>query len=291
MPPSGSEDVRENGGGGCHRHWRQPGHREGHCTGSGQQGATVYATGRSLQPGASRWPGTVTETAQEVTRLGGVGIAAQCDHRKDGEVKTVFQRVQREQDRLDLLVNNATSFGETPSSYGYDPEVDFWELPIEQWDEMQLVGLRSHYVASVFAAPMMIERRSGLILNISSSGAVSFAGNVAYGVGKAAVDKLAADMAHQLRRFDVAAISLWPPLIKTEKVVAFSERYNLARALSPVFIGRIVAALAMDPKIMEKTGRALKVTELATEYGLTDTPADTSPRSPSDDTPTPSPTR
>ncbi len=254
---------------------------KGIALGLGQQGATVYVTGRSLRPGGSRWPGTVTETAQEVSQLGGVGIAAPCDHRNDGEVRAVFQRVQRERGRLDLLVNNATSFGETPSSYGYDPEVDFWELPVEQWDEMQLVGLRSHYVASVFAAPMMIERRSGLILNISSSGAVSFAGNIAYGVGKAAVDKLAADMAHQLRRFDVAAISLWPPLTKTEKVVAFPERYNLARALSPLFIGRIVAALAMDPKVMEKTGRALKVTELAKEYELTDTTPDASPRAPS----------
>lgn len=243
----------------------------------GQQGGTVYATGRSVDRGASRWPGTVTETAQEVTRLGGVGIAAPCDHRNDGEVRAVFQRIQEEQGRLDLLVNNATSFGETSTSYGYDPEDDFWTLPIAQWDEMQLVGLRSHYVASVFAAPMMIARRSGLIVNISSAGAVSFAGNIAYGVGKAAVDKLAADMAHQLRPHGVTAISLWPPLTKTEKVVAFPERYNLSRALSPLFVGRIVAALAMDPKIMDKTGRALKVTELADEYGLKDGPAAPAP--------------
>lgn len=242
----------------------------GIALGLGEMGATVYLTGRTLQEGASRWPGTLSKTAQDVSRLGGQGIAVQCDHKHDEEVRSLFQRVKAEQNHLDLLVNNATSFGETPHSYGYDPENPFWELPIEQWDEITDVGLRSHYVASVFAAPMMIARRSGLIINVSSGGTQSYAGNVGYGVGKAGVDKLSADMAHQLLQFNVAALSIWPPLTKTEKVMAFAERYPLDRAFSPLFTGRVVAKLSIDSKIMEMTGRALKVTDLAEEYALTD---------------------
>lgn len=128
------------------------------------------------------------------------------------------------------------------------------------------VGLRSCYVASVFAVRIMIAKRSGLIVNISSGGAVRYAGNVAYGVGKAGVDKLAADMAHQLRQYNVASVSIWPPLTMTEKVMAYREHYDLRKARSPLFTGQAVVALAADPKIMEKTGRSFPVTDLAEEY-------------------------
>ncbi len=141
----------------------------------GRAGAVVYLTGRSLEKGDSRWPGTITETSEEVAARGGVGIGVRCDHVNDKDVERLFQRVRDERDRLDVLVNNATSFGESPSSRGYDPgDVSFWELPISQWDEMLDVGLRSHYVASVFAARIMTVRRAGLIVNISSSGATRY---------------------------------------------------------------------------------------------------------------------
>ncbi len=130
------------------------------------------------------------------------------------------------------------------------------------------VGLRSYYVASGFAAQIMTVKRSGLIVNVSSNGATRYAGNVAYGVGKAGVDKLSADMAHQLRQYNVASISIWPPLTRTEKVMAYKEHYDLTKAWSPLFTGRAVVALAADPKIMEKTGRSLVVTDLAGEYGF-----------------------
>ncbi len=167
----------------------------------GRAGTVVYLTVRTLEKGTSRWPGTITETSEEVAALGGVGIGVRCDHANDKDVEALFQRVRDERDRLDVLVNNATSFGETPSSRGYDPEdIPFWELPLSQWDEILDVGLRSYYVASVFAAQVMTAKRSGLMANVSSNGATRYAGNVAYGVGKAEVDKLAADMAHQLRQ-------------------------------------------------------------------------------------------
>jgi dehydrogenase/reductase SDR family member 1 len=243
----------------------------GIALGFGQAGATVYVTGRTVMDGESRWPGTITKTAKEVTDNGGRGIAVRCDHRNDKEVEAVFIQVQDEQQHLDILVNNATSFGETSSSRGYDPEESFWTLPVSQWDEILDVGLRSHYVASTHAARLMVPRRKGVIINISSNGATLYAGNVAYGVGKAGLDKLSADMAHQLREHNVASISVWPPLTRTEKVISFKEQYDLEKSFSPIFTGQAVAALAADPRIMEKTGRSLRVKDLASEYSFSDT--------------------
>jgi dehydrogenase/reductase SDR family member 1 len=240
----------------------------GVALGLGQAGAIVYVTGRTLEDGGSIWPGSISSTAREITGLGGRGIAVRCDHRNDSEVESLFKRVRDEQNRLDILVNNATSFGETPTSRGYDPEEPFWTLPIKQWDEMIGVGLRSYYVASVFAAQTMTHAEHGVLVNISSGGATQFAGNVAYGVGKAGVDKLSADMAHQLRQYKVASISIWPPLTRTEKVLAHKDHYDLQRSYSPLFTGEAVAALVADPNIMEKTGRSFRVTDLAKEYGV-----------------------
>lgn len=131
----------------------------GIALGLGQAGATVYVTGRTLQEGESPWPGSLTKTFREITDLGGMGIPVRCDHRNDKDVESVFSQVRDEQGHLDILVNNATSFGETLSSRGYDPEEPFWTLPISQWDEIIDVGLRSYYVASVFAARLMVPRR------------------------------------------------------------------------------------------------------------------------------------
>src|SRR5712691_8888402 len=242
----------------------------GIALGLGQAGATVYVTGRTLRNDESHWPGTITKTSQEVTAIGGRGIAVRCDHRNDSEVEAVFRRVREDQEHLDILVNNATSFGETPDSRGYDPEEQFWTLPISQWDEMLDVGLRSYYVASVLAAQLMVPRRKGIIVNISSGGATQYAGNVAYGVGKAGVDKLSSDMAHQLRQQNIASISVWPPLTRTEKIMAHKEHYDLKKSFSPLFTGLAVVALANDPKIMDKTGRSFRVNDLASEYHFSD---------------------
>lgn len=234
----------------------------------GRAGATVYVTGRSTRDPDSRWPGTIAETAAAVTGAGGLGISAPCDHRIDEDVIALFRRINSEHGRLDLLVNNAAAFGATKD--GYPQEIPYWELAPSIWDEMMAVGLRSHFVVSRCAAPLLIAQRRGLIVNISSAGASAYAFNAGYGAVKAGVDKLTADMAADLKPHGVTCVSLWPPFTRTEKYLAEGDAIDLSHARSPNFTGRAVVALATDPAIFDKTGRALCAIDLAGEYHFGD---------------------
>jgi dehydrogenase/reductase SDR family member 1 len=247
---------------------------KGVALGLGEAGATVYVTGRSLS--SSDDPrGSLNQTAQEIAALGGVGVAVRCDHANDQQVQAVFDRVRAEQGRLDILVNNVMSTPEradlpvgAKSQWDLHP---FWEMPIAFWDAFHTVGLRSHYVASAFAAPLLIESGGGLIVCISAPGAIRYVGNIPYGVGKAGIEKLVADMAEELRPHHVASVSLWPGFTRTEFVLAQPDVYpDLSGTVSQLFVGRAVAALAADPEVMAKTGMRLKSNELAGEYGFTD---------------------
>ena len=234
----------------------------------GAAGATVYVTGRSVTERAAELPGTVTATAAEIAAAGGRAVAVPCDHRDDAQVEALFERVQAEQGRLDLLVNNAFAIPKELTA-----GLPFWRCPISNWDDMLDVGTRSAYVASVFAARMMTARRSGLIVNISSSGAAEYAWHVAYGVGKAALDRLTADTAHELREHGVAVVSLWPGLTRTERVESMRETLpalNFETAESPRFSGRAVVALAADPDVLRRSGSAFAAHDLAQEYAFRD---------------------
>jgi len=246
----------------------------------GALGATVYVTGRTVTAGGYL-PGTVGETAAEIDALGGRGVAVACDHHDDEQVAAVFARVAEEQGRLDVLVNNVFSAPALAQWLG----VPFWELPVEAWDEVIDVGLRSHYVAARLAAPALIAGGGGLIANISSSGAIQYAHVVSYGVGKAALDRMSADMAHELRPHNVAVVSVWPGLVRTELVMLGARKgadgaatlelpgegvFDLRDAESPRFTGRAVAALATDPDRMARSGGAFPVGKLAADYGFTD---------------------
>jgi dehydrogenase/reductase SDR family protein 1 len=237
---------------------------KGIALGLGEAGATVYVTGRSVERGAL--PGTIGETAAEVGARGGRGIAAACDHSDDTQVANLIARVNREQGRLDILVNNAFA---VPEGKLLAP---FWELPIEQWDVMHRVGLRSHYVATWHAAKLMIAQKLGLVVNVSSFGAKIQAVNVAYGVGKAGVDRMTRDMGRELQAHGVTVVSLWPGVVKTERLLADPERlgFDMTNAESPLLSGRAVAAIAEDPERLARTGQALIVAELAKEYGFTE---------------------
>ena len=235
-------------------------------------GTTIYVTGRTQREGDAALPGTVAATAEEITARGGVGIPVVCDHADDDQVGELFERVRREHGRLDVLVNNALVVHDDLTRPG-----PFWEKPLSLQVVLD-VGTRSSYVASWFAAPLLVAGGGGLVVNTSSFGGRCYMHGPAYGAGKAAVDKMAHDMAHDFRPFGVAAISLWMGMLRTERTEALfegaaeSEQYQsfVATAESAEFPGRVIDALFRDPGLMERSGRALVAAELAEEFGLRD---------------------
>jgi dehydrogenase/reductase SDR family protein 1 len=230
---------------------------KGIVLGLAEAGATVYATGR-----------TITEETFGTT---GKIIPVRCDHTHDSEVEATFHRISDEQGRLDILVNSVWGGYENMVENGEFTWVQpFWKQPLWRWDAMFAAGVRAYYVASAHAARTMVEQRSGLIVNISFWAAQKYLSNVAYGVSKAATDKLTADMAHELRAHDVAVVSLYPGLVRTEKVMEAAAFLDLSNSESPQFIGRAVAVLASDPNRMQNTGRVLVAAALARQYGFTD---------------------
>ena len=241
-----------------------------------EQGATVYVTGRTVTPGSYYLPGTVGETAAECTERGeesgGKGIAVACDHGNDEQVAALFEQVGREQGRLDILVNNAF----TLSDDLIEPK-KFWEKPLSNL-EMWQVGVRSSFVAAWHAAKLMVPNQSGLIVAISGFVGVTYTFGVVFGTAKTAVDRMARDMAIELKEHNVASISLWQGLTLTEKA-----HYNLAQSKEKMTAsitsmtgssvehpGRVIAALAADPEIMKRSGGTFITTEVAQDYGITD---------------------
>jgi dehydrogenase/reductase SDR family protein 1 len=241
---------------------------KGLALGLGEAGWTVYLTGRTVKDGDSERPGSVTSAADEVTRLGGRGIAVGCDHRDDAETEALFGRVANELGHLDLLVNSATTYS---TDVGPPEDTTFWEQPLSVWDDMVAVGLRSHFVATAAAARMMIPQAHGLIVNVSSLGAIRYTGNVAYNVVKAGVDMLTLATAEELRPHGIAVVSIWPRLTRTEGILAHPDQFpNADQAWTPLFNGRIVAALGADPEIMARSGEAFDIATLADAYGVDD---------------------
>ncbi|KTG08485.1 hypothetical protein AUR64_17530 [Haloprofundus marisrubri] len=238
----------------------------------GDAGATVYVTGRSVAGDTTdNLPGTVTETAKMVTERGGQGVAVRCDHTVDADVGALFARIDDEQTHLDLLVNNVWGGYE-----GYDETFDdpFWTQPMDRWSGMFDAGVRAHYTASRLAARRMVDKEDGLVVNVSSGDGDRYRGSVMYDVAKTAVDRMAKAMAHELRDHDVAAVSLYPGFVRTERVVrAFEDAGEGVpeETHSPEYVGRAVAALAADPDVMEKSGQVLLTGALAREYDFTDT--------------------
>src|SRR6185437_8560420 len=209
---------------------------KGIALGLGEAGATVHVTGRTVREGEGQGqlPGTIHGTAEEVTALGGQGIAIPCDHRDDAQVEAAFARVQAEHGRLDVLVNNVWGGYERMVEDGVFTWVaPFWEQPLWRWDAMFAAGVRAHYVASRLGARIMVRQGSGLIVNISFFAAQKFMANTAYGVAKAATDRMVADMAHELRDHHVTAVSLYPGLVRTEAVMRDAAYFDLGNSESP----------------------------------------------------------
>jgi NAD(P)-dependent dehydrogenase (short-subunit alcohol dehydrogenase family) len=249
----------------------------GIARGFGELGYTVYVTGRTVTPGdAKGWdgsvlPGTVAETAAAVTAAGGKGIAVMCDHGDDAQVARVFEQIADEQKgQLDVLVNNA--------AYMHPQLIEqkkFWEKELAAMGILD-VGLRSAYVASWYAAKMMVSRGSGLIAMGSSFGGTCYMHGPAYGAQKAGLDKFAHDMGHDFAGTGVRCFSIWMgPLITERSMIARTqhpEQYEgfLESAENPEFTAHILNALANDPRGEGLSGSTLIGAEIAKELGVTD---------------------
>lgn len=236
----------------------------------GATGATVYVTGRSREEGDAPLPGTVFRTAEEVTAAGGRGIPVVCDHRDDDQVRSLFERVSSDHGRLDILVNNALLVPDGITQPG-----PFWDKPLSLIDITD-VGMRSSYVSSWYAAPLLLANGEGLVVNTSSFGGRCYMHGPAYGAGKAAVDKMAHDMAVDFKDHNICVVSIWMGLLRTERTQqvfdAQPELYaHLAEtAESPQFTGRVIDALARDSARMARTGKVWIGAELGQEYGVAD---------------------
>lgn len=244
----------------------------------GEEGATVYVTGRSVRNGSKTesQPETIEETAEMVAVRGGVGIPVRCDHTVDAEVEALLKRIKREQGQLDVLVNNVWGGYERYDGANFDEP--FWEQPLWRWDSMFTAGVRAHYAASRLSAPILMAQRRGLIVNTTFWDRGKCLSNLPYDLAKTAINRLAYVMALELRPYNVAAVALSPGWMRTEAVLRayntdekhWQEITDLEHTESTQYIGRAVAALASDANVMEKTGRILTVGDLAREYGFTD---------------------
>ena len=246
----------------------------------GSTGATVYVTGRSVRggPTTDNVPGTIDETASEVTARGGQGIAVRCDHTSDADVEALFAAIRTDHGRLDLLVNNVWGGYEHPDCRPLTI-APFWEQPLQQWDRMFTAGVRAHLTASRLAAPLMVAQRRGLIVSTTANlRALPYLRNIFYDLAKNAVSHLVWAMAEELRDQNVAAVAVAPGFMRTERVVEAFKRAGALAALdgpggpqeTPVYLARAIVALSADPLVMDKTGQLLEVGTLAQEYGFTD---------------------
>jgi NAD(P)-dependent dehydrogenase (short-subunit alcohol dehydrogenase family) len=231
----------------------------------GEEGATVYVTGRSVrgEPTTLGRPGTIDDTAEEVAARGGHGIAVRCDHTNDRQVEALFERIHTEQGRLDVLVNNAWSGYELSP----DPSLPFWEIEWRHWDLMFDGGLRAAASASRLAAPLMVKQQRGLIVNITWVLDRPH-GHAFYEVVKNATNRLTEQMADDLRPYGIACVAVSPGFMRLERMSLPPD--VAATTESPAFLGRAVAALAADEDVLAKSGRVMTTPELAREYGFTD---------------------
>lgn len=256
----------------------------------GAAGATVVVTGRSTRAAPAsgyaqlmalskldRLPGTIDDTAAAVEATGGRAIAIRCDHADDAQVAALIARVVREHGRIDLLVNNAWGGHE---SFDGVFDAPFWRHPLAHWDSMFDRGVRNHLVASRHAAPVMVEQGRGLIVTTTFWDRDRYMrGNLFYDLAKASMTRLVFGMAEELRPHGVASVAVSPGWMRTEFVLAghrtdeahWHEKPALARTESPRYLGRAIAALAGDANVLaDKSGRVLRVGDLAREYGFTD---------------------
>ncbi|MFI8853419.1 SDR family NAD(P)-dependent oxidoreductase [Streptomyces sp. 891-h] len=238
----------------------------------GDAGATVYVTGRSTRDGARTedLPGTVDDTADEVTARGGTGIAVPCDHADGDANEALAERVREGHGKLDVLVNNAWGGYERSAEVRFD--APFWDQPMWRYDLFS-TSLRAQYDVTRRLVPLMLPQGKGLVAGISFSDGDTYLGQVGYDVFKSAADRMCRGFAADLRKRGIAAVSLHPGFVRTERVQAAWEAMGDGPASvvhSPEYVGRALALLLADPRLMERSGQVLAAGDLAEEYGFDD---------------------
>lgn len=246
----------------------------------GAEGATVYVTGRSVrgQASAMNRTETIEETAELVTANGGVGIPVRVDHTVEEEIIALFERIKSEQNgRLDLLVNDIWG-GDPLCTWGKS----FWEQSLPDGLQMQRQAVHAHIMTSYYGAPLMIANKSGLIIEITDGVDYKYRGNLYYSLAKVSAIHLAEAMAEELRPHGVTALALTPGFLRSEAMLdhfgvteanwrdAAAQEPHFIASETPAYIGSAVAALAGDPNIAAKAGKATSTWELSDEYGFID---------------------
>jgi NAD(P)-dependent dehydrogenase (short-subunit alcohol dehydrogenase family) len=237
----------------------------------GEEGATVYVTGRSVRgaPAVPEYPGSIEDAADQVSARGGHGIPVRCDHTDEQSVIGLFERVQAGHGRLDVLVCNAWA--------GYMPYPEhndwfrqpFWEQSMERWDGMFTGGLRAHLMTARYGLPLMLPASRGLVIFTTFTMGRKYLGNVFYDVAKNGICRAAEVLAGELEDHEIAALALTPGWVLAERMTGLTSGQR-AQTESVEYIGRAIAALAADPGVMRRSGQALAVGDLAREYGFTD---------------------
>jgi NAD(P)-dependent dehydrogenase (short-subunit alcohol dehydrogenase family) len=251
----------------------------GIACGLGEQGAIVYCTGRSvrgsLASGENR-PETIEETAERVTARGGVGIPVRVDHTVEEEVKALFQRVQEEQGRLDVLVNDIWG-GDALNEWK-----SFWNLSLDKGFLMMDRAINAHILTSRWGVPLMIPRKQGLVVEITDGNGLYYRGAFFYDLCKFTAIRLAWAMAQELEKHGITALALTPGFLRSEAMLdhfgvteanwrdAIKKDKYFAYSETPFYVGRAVAALAADPNVSARSGKALATWDLFKEYGFTD---------------------
>ena len=246
----------------------------------GEAGAIVYCSGRTTRqhPATGVYAGrreTIDETAEMVTARGGVGIAARTDHLDEPQVAALCTRIQQEQGRLDVLVNDISE-GET---HDWTP---FWKADVGKGLRALQRGVHSHIITARHAAPLMVAHTRGLIVEIGDGDSLDYRGTLFYDLVKVSTTRLAWAMAEDLHRHGVAAVAVTPGFMRTEMMLdhfgvtednwrdGAKQDPNFLNSETPFFVGRAVAALSADPRVLRRSGGLYTSVGLAREYGFTD---------------------
>jgi len=248
----------------------------------GDTGAVVYVTGRTRRRGPKPFddaPGTIDDTAEEVTRRGGRGIPVSVDHTNPSEVAGLFERVAREQGRLDLLANAVWGGNEQYVQKGWQKR-PFWQLESAGWQETMMAGPYAALLASRQAARLMTRRRKGLIVHVTEPVIEKYDRGgplfwMFWMLGHRGLNRMVEAMRADLKKRNVATVALAPGWMRTERVMMYTsakekKSRRFGKSESTEYVGRAVASLAADPRVLRWSGKLLFVADLADRYGFRD---------------------